>query len=75
MQDDRRRREDMELQSSIIQKIAHDLSLVYAVETQLPPRLQALLQRLDEEQEQRPRERHKRRDARGNDLRAPLLST
>ena len=49
--DDRQRREDAELRRIIIQKIAHDLSMVYAVETQLPPRLQAFLQRLDETQE------------------------
>jgi hypothetical protein len=51
MQDDRQRREDVELRRIIIRKIAHDLNMVYPVETQLSPRLQAFLQKLDEQQE------------------------
>ena len=54
MTDDRRWPEDAELRLRhiIMRKIAHDLNTFYAVEMQLPPRLQALLHRLDEPQEQ-----------------------
>jgi hypothetical protein len=38
---------DPEVQRLILKKIAHDLSIFYAVETALPPRLHALVQRLD----------------------------
>jgi hypothetical protein len=51
MTDDRQWPDDAEVQRLIIRKIAHDLSMFYAVETALPPRLQALVQRLDEQQE------------------------
>jgi hypothetical protein len=51
MTDDRQWPDDAEVQRIIIRKIAHDLSMFYAVETALPPRLQALVQRLDEQQE------------------------
>ena len=43
--------DDPEVRRIIIRKIAHDLSMFYAVETALPPRLQALVQRLDEQEE------------------------
>jgi hypothetical protein len=49
---DRQWLDDMEVRRTIMRKIAHDLSTVYAVEMQLPPRLQAFLQKLDEQQEQ-----------------------
>jgi hypothetical protein len=52
MQDDRQPRENAELRRFIIRKMARDLSMVYPVETQLPPRLQEYVQRLDEQQEQ-----------------------
>lgn len=52
MTNDRRWPDDVELQHIILRKIAHDLSTFYAVEMQLPPRLQALLHRLDEQQQQ-----------------------
>jgi hypothetical protein len=51
MTDDRQWPDDAEVQRLIIRKIAHDLSMFYAVETALPPRLQTLVQRLDEQQE------------------------
>jgi hypothetical protein len=51
MTDDRQWPEDAELRRIIIWKIAHDLSRFYAVETQLSPRLKAILERLDEQQE------------------------
>jgi hypothetical protein len=37
-----------------MREIAHTLSMFYAVEAQLPPRLQAFLQRLDQAQNRRP---------------------
>jgi hypothetical protein len=46
MTDDRQWPDDAEVQRFIIRKIAHDLSMFYAVEAALPPRLQALVQRL-----------------------------
>lgn len=49
MTDDRQRREMRRL---IMQELAHDLRMVYAENSQLPPRLQAFLHRLDEQQEQ-----------------------
>ena len=51
MTNDRRQRESVELRRIVIQKIGHDLSRFYAVETQLTPRLQAFLQKLDEQRE------------------------
>jgi hypothetical protein len=42
MTDDRQWPDDRELQRIIIRKIAHDLSLFYAVEMALPPRLRVL---------------------------------
>jgi hypothetical protein len=51
MADHRQIPEDAELRRIILRKIAHDLSSFYPVETQLPPRLQAFLQKLDEQQE------------------------
>jgi hypothetical protein len=51
---DRQWLDDMEVRRTIMRMIAHDLSTVYAVEMQLPPRLQAFLQKLDEQQEQSP---------------------
>jgi hypothetical protein len=51
MTDDRQWPDDAEVQRFIIRKIAHDLSMFYALEMALPLRLQALVQRLDEQQE------------------------
>jgi hypothetical protein len=50
MTDDLRWPDDAEVQRIIIRKIAQDLSTIYAVETALPAPLQALLQRLGEQQ-------------------------
>lgn len=54
MTDDQRRPDDVELRRIIMREIAHTLSMFYAVQAQLPSRLQALLQRLDQAQNRRP---------------------
>ena len=51
MTDDRKLPDVVEFRRIIMRQIAHDLSTFYAVEKQLTPRLQAFLQRLDEQQE------------------------
>jgi hypothetical protein len=43
---------DAEVRRMILQKIAHDLTRFYEVETQIPFWMQAFLQKLDEQQEQ-----------------------
>ena len=45
---DRQWQDDGDVQQAIIRTIAHDLKAAYAIDTQLPPWLQALLQRFDE---------------------------
>jgi hypothetical protein len=44
--------DDREVWRTVVRTIAQDLRAVYSLETQLPLRLQAFLQRLDEQQEQ-----------------------
>ena len=44
--------DDRKVRQAIIQTIARDLMAAYAIDAQLPPWLQAFLQRLDELHEQ-----------------------
>ena len=45
---DRQWKDDRRVRQAIIRTIAHDLKAAYPIDTQLPPCLQAFLQRLDE---------------------------
>jgi hypothetical protein len=45
---DRQWQDDRKVRQAIIRTIAHDLKAAYAIDPQLPPWLQALLQRFDE---------------------------
>ena len=40
--------DDRKVRQAIIRTVAHDLKAAYAIDMQLPPRLQALLLRFDE---------------------------
>ena len=51
MTGDRQWPDDAEVQHIILRKIAQALSTIYAVEATLPAGLQALVQRLDEQQQ------------------------
>ena len=42
---------DVALRLIVMQKIAHDLKTLFVAEPQLPPRLQTLLRKLDEQQQ------------------------
>jgi hypothetical protein len=41
---------DAEIRRMVLRKLGHDLKQFYEAETQIPPWLQALLQKLDEQQ-------------------------
>jgi len=49
---DRQWQDDRKVRQAVIRTIAHDLMAAYAIDAQLPPWLQAFLQRLDELHEQ-----------------------
>lgn len=42
---------DVAFRLMVMQKIAHDLKILFEMEPQLPPRLQNLARKLDEQQE------------------------
>jgi hypothetical protein len=49
---DQQWQDDRKVRQAVIRTIAHDLMAAYALDAQLPPWLQAFLQRLDELHEQ-----------------------
>lgn len=42
---------DVAFRLIVMQKIAHDLKMIFGMESQLPPRLQTLARKLEEQQE------------------------